>query len=262
MTPIRITALAAALALAAAPVAAAPGIGLAGDRTLVMFDTDTGMVTGMTEAQGVTRLLGLDLRPATGHVIGVTAEHAIVEIDPATGATTEISRMQTMLPLMDGQPVIVDFNPAADRLRFMTGTTNHRVNVDTGEVIVDGSLGYVAGDANAGAAPMIGAAAYINSFGRPEGTAMFNIDTGLSAFVQQTAPNDGTLATIGALGVTLEGPVGLDVATTAGGENTVWIAALGGLHRIDLASGMVTDSLMLEGLGDVVLRDITILPAM
>jgi hypothetical protein len=109
---------------------------------------------------------------------------------------------------------------------------------------------------------MIGAAAYINSYGRPDGTAMFNIDTALSAFVQQTAPNDGTLATIGALGVTLDGPVGLDVATTAMGDNTVWIAAMGGIHTIDLTTGMVTESWMLEGLDDVVLRDITILTAM
>ena len=262
MTMFRTTALAAALGLIAGPLAAEPGVGLAGDRTLVMFDTDTGMVTGMMTAEGVDRLLGIDLRPATGQLIGVTADHAIVEIDPATGATTEISRMQTMLPLMDGQPVIVDFNPAADRLRFMTGTTNHRVNVDTGEVIVDGSLAWAEGDANAGTAPMIGAAAYINSYGRPDGTAMFNIDTALSAFVQQTAPNDGTLATIGALGVTLDGPVGLDVATTAMGDNTVWIAAMGGIHTIDLTTGMVTESWMLEGLDDVVLRDITILTAM
>lgn len=262
MTQIRTTTLASVLALLAAPAFAAPGVGLAGDRTLVMFDTDTAMVTGMMEADGVERLLGIDLRPATGQLIGVTADHVIVEIDPETGATTEISTMDTMLPLMDDQPVVVDFNPAADRLRFMTGTTNHRVNVDTGEVTVDGSLAFVEDDDNAGADPMIGAAAYINSFGQPESTAMYNIDTSLSAFVQQTAPNDGTLATIGDLGVMLDGPIGLDVATTEDGTNTIWIAAMGGIHTIDMDTGAVTESWTLEGLDDVMMRDLTIMPAM
>ena len=49
----------------------------------------------------------------------------------ATGAATALSTMNTALP-MSGMPVIVDFNPMADKLRLMTGTTNHRVDVDTG----------------------------------------------------------------------------------------------------------------------------------
>lgn len=43
-----------------------------------------------------------------------------------------------MLPL-DG-PVAMDFNPMADKLRLMSGTTNHRINTDTGETTVDGAL--------------------------------------------------------------------------------------------------------------------------
>jgi len=243
------------------PAFAAPAIGLTGDRTLTLFDTDRAVLDGMPDVQIEGRLPGIDWRPATGQLTGVTDAQQIVEIDPVTGAVTMISTMDTMLPLMDEMPVIVDFNPMADRLRFMTGATNHRVNVDTGEVTVDGSLAYVAEDANAGADPMIAAAACINSYGTPEGTAMYNIDAGPSAFVQQTAPNDGTLATIGDLGVMLSGPVGLDVATTADGENTVWIAALGGIHTIDLASGAVTESRMIEGL-EAGLRDLTVMPAM
>jgi hypothetical protein len=251
----------AALLLTAAPAAAQTALGLSGDRTLVMIDPATAAVTGTVEAQVEGRLLGIDWRPATGQVIGVTEGHAIVAIDPMTGAAIELSRMATMLPVREGQPVVVDFNPAADRLRFMTGTANHRVNVDTGEVTVDGSLAYLQGDASAEADPMIGAAAYINSYGKPETTAMFNIDTGLSALVQQAPPNDGTLATIGALGVMLEGPVGFDVATDAGGTNTAWLAAGGALHTVDLGTGRVLESWTLTG-ADTALRDLTVLPAM
>jgi hypothetical protein len=140
----------------------------------------------------------------------------------------------------------------------MSGTANHRVHPDTGEATVDGMLAYLPDDANAKAEPMIAASAYINSFGKPEATAMYNIDAGLSALVQQAPPNDGTLKTIGALGVTLDGPVGFDVATTVDGTNTAWLAANGGIHTVDLATGAVTASWMLTGTPGP-LRDIAVL---
>lgn len=251
---------AALFAATALPAAAETAIALTGDRTLLTIDTTTATVTAKVEVQGVTRLLGIDLRPGNGRLYGVTDAQTIVEIDPATGTVTMGATMATPLPLAD-TPVVVDFNPAADRLRYMTGTTNHRVHPDTGEVTVDGTLAYVAEDMHAGKAPDIAAAAYTNSYGKPEKTAMFNIDATVSGLIQQTAPNDGTLAAIGKLGVTLAGPVGFDVATTADGTNTAWLAANGGLHTVDLATGAVTASWMLTGT-DQPIRDLTILPAM
>lgn len=236
-------------------------LGLTGDRTLVMIDTATGAVTGSVEAQGVTRLHGIDYRPGNSTIIGVTDTQVIVTIDPATGATTEIAKMNTMLTVAEGAAVIVDVNPAADRLRFMSGTTNHRVNMETGEVTVDGALNFDPADANAAATPMVVAVAYTNSYGKPEKTAMYDIDAGLNALLQQTAPNDGVLATIGSLGVTLEGPVAMDVATTADGTNTAYVAALGGLHMLDLATGTVSGTMEITSTTDPV-RDLTILPAM
>ena len=256
----RLLTTAALFAATALPAAAETAVALSGDRTLVWIDTSTAALTGKVEVQGVDRLLGIDFRPGDKTVVGVTADHKIVVIDHMTGATTEKATMNTMLPSVDG-PVVVDFNPAADRLRFMTGTTNPRVNPDTGEVTVDGSLAYVAEDMHAGEAPNIVAAAYTNSYGKPEKTAMFNIDATIAGLIQQTAPNDGTLSAIGKLGVALEGPVAFDVATTADGTNTAWLAANGGLHTVDLATGALTGSWMLTG-ADEPIRDLTILPAM
>lgn len=246
---------------AASPGLAQTALGLSGDKTLVMIDPATATVTGTVEAQDVTRLIGIDWRPGTSELIGVTDTQAIVSIDPATGATKMLSQMDTMLTIAEGAAVIVDVNPAADKLRFMSGTTNHRVDMASGAVTVDGAIAFDAADANTGKAPMIGAVAYTNSFGKPEKTAMFDIDTGMSALIQQTKPNDGVLATIGALGATLEGPIGFDVATTAEGVNTAWLAANGGLHTVDLVSGKITASWPLQG-ADAPLRDLTILPAM
>jgi hypothetical protein len=249
-----------ALLAGAGAATAAPALGLTGDRTLVMFDTETATVSGTMDAAGVDRLLGVDLRPATGQIIGVTADHAIVEIDRDTGAATEIARMDVMLPLVDGQPVVVDFNPMADKLRFMTGVTNHRVDVDTGAVTVDGSLAFEEADMHAGEAPMIVAAAYINSFGKPEATAMYDIDATIVALIRQTSPNDGTLAAIGKLGIEPADSYAFDVATDAQGANTAWLAAGTMLYKVSLETGAVEDGAEIAGL-DAPLRDFTILTA-
>ncbi|MFN7224854.1 MAG: DUF4394 domain-containing protein [Paracoccaceae bacterium] len=257
----RILALLLATTATAAPAIAQTAIGLTGDRTLVMIDTATAAVTGTVEVQGVARLHGIDYRPGTMTVIGVTDDQAIVTIDPMTGATTPLSTMAIKIDIAASTPVIVDVNPAADRLRFMSGSTNHRINMDTGEVTVDGVLHWDLADANAAGGLMVAATAYTNSYGKPEKTAMFNIDASLFALLQQTAPNDGTNKTIGTLGVVLDGPVALDVGTNADGTNTAWLVANGGLHTVDLSTGALTGSWAITGT-DQVLRDITILPSM
>lgn len=236
-------------------------LGLAGDRTLLRIDTATATVTHQMEAQGVTRLHGIDYRPGSGTIIGLTDSLAIVEIDPATGTTTELAKLATPLTLAEGAPVIVDVNPAADKLRVISGTANYRIDMASGAVTTDIALTFDPADANAAARPMVVAVAYSNSFGKPEKTAMYDIDAGLNALLQQTKPNEGVLATIGALGVTLEGPVALDIATTADGTNTAWVAAMGGLHLLDLGTGAVSGSQPITG-SDQPLRDLTILPAM
>lgn len=237
---------------------ASMAVGLAGDRTLVMIDLDTAQVTGMQDADYDGRILGIDYRPSTGEVIAVTDGFVIVNIDPETGMWSEVARMDMPLNIADGMPVIVDVNPAADALRFMSGTTNHRVNFMSGAVMVDGDLSFT--DETEGM-PMVGGTAYSNSFGEPDSTMMFNIDTGSASLLQQVAPNDGDNITIGATGAMFDGPIAFDIATSAEGENTAWLVAGGMFHQVDLATGMVSDSMEIDGL-DVVLRDVTVFHAM
>lgn len=251
----------AALALSLSAAAAAPAIGLAGDRTLVMFDTESLEVSGMIEVEGVTRLHGIDMRPANNTLVGVTDDNRIVTIDPATGAATELSTMDTELPAGDAQ-VVVDFNPVPDRMRLMTGTTNHRVNVDTGEVTVDGELVFESGDANEAATPMVVAAAYTNSFGQPEETAMFDIDAGLGALLAQISPNDGILATVGELGIAEPGAMmAFDIQATEALENTAWLVTGNMLYTVDLETGAATEVGAIAG-AEAEIRDITVMPAM
>ena len=241
----------------ALPVAADTAIGLAGERTLAVIDLSTGQVTGMTEIGYEGRLHGIDYRPATESLIGVTDEFAVVEIDPQTGEWSLIVQMDTEMEIAEDAAVIVDINPAADALRFMSGTTNHRVNLSSGAVMVDGDLAFTDGTEGA---PMVAGTAYSNSFGTPESTAMYNIDTERAALLRQTAPNDGDNSVIGALGVMFDGPIAFDIVTDAEGMNTAWLSANGALHTISLEDGSITESWEIEGL-DVTLRDLTVMSA-
>ncbi len=249
-----------ALAASAGFAVAAPVLGLTGDKTLVIFDTQKPSVTKSMEVTGVEKLVGIDFRPGNKTVVGVTSDHRIVTIDLETGAATEVAKMDKTLTLSDA-PVVVDFNPAADRLRFMTGTTNHRVHPDTGAVTVDGSLAYEDGDMHKGETPNIVAAAYTNSIGKPEKTAMYNIDATIGALIQQTKPNDGTLKSIGKLGLK-ETPASyaFDIHGEEGGKNTAFLAAGNMLYTVNLDTGAATEIGAIAG-ADGRIRDIAILPA-
>lgn len=236
---------------------ATTAVGLAGDRTLVSIDLETAQVIGMQDIDYDGRILGIDFRPATGEIIAVTDEFAVVNVDPQTGEWSIVTTMDTPLEYGEDDVVIVDINPVPDALRFMSGTTNHRVNLGSGAVTVDGSLSFTDGTEGM---PMVGGTAYANSFGQPDSTMMFNIDTALASLLQQTAPNDGDNVVIGETGAMFDGPVAFDIATTADGENTAWLVANGAFHTVDLSSGMVTESWQIEAL-DVVLRDVTVFHA-
>lgn len=249
------------LVASAAAAFAAPVLGLTGDKTLVMFDTAKPEVTKTMEVTGVDKLVGIDFRPGNKTVIGVTPEHAIVSINLETGAATEVAKMDKMLTMTEA-PVVVDFNPMADRLRFMTGTTNHRVHPDTGAVTVDGVLAFEEGDMHKGETPNIVAAAYTNSIGKPEKTAMYNIDATIGALIQQTKPNDGTLKAIGKLGIKeMPATYAFDIQGEEGGKNTAYLAANKMLYTVNLETGAATEVGPITGVENEV-RDIAILPAM
>ena len=215
---------------------AAPAVGLTNGNTLVMFDTETRAVSGTIDVTGIDGLAGIDVRPADKMLYGVTFSGDVVTIDTASGEATVKSKLSEQLPSYEG--AIVDFNPVADRLRLMgTDGTNHRVNVDDGMVTVDGSLAFEAGDMHEGETPMIVAASYTNSLGTPEATKMFDIDATIVALIQQTAPNDGTLAAIGELGVEGGSTYGFDIASTEDWVNTAYLVIDNVLHAVDLETG-------------------------
>lgn len=125
--------------------------------------------------------------------------------------------------------------------------------------MVDGAVHFDAGSEHAAMTPMVAGTAYSNSHGRPDSTAMFNIDGAMTALLRQTAPNDGTNVVIGPLGAEVAMPLAFDITTDANGLNTAWLAQGGMLHTISLDTGMVTGSWAIEGLDGMALRDMTVM---
>lgn len=235
---------------------AATAVALVDGNSLVTFDTETRAVASTVEITGVDGVAGIDQRPADMMLYGVTNAGEVVTIDVASGAATVKSTLSEKLPSYDG--AIVDFNPMADRLRLMgTDGTNHRVNVDDGSVTVDGSLAFDTADMHAGEAPAIVAAAYTNSFGKPEATAMYDIDATIVALIQQVSPNDGTLAAVGKLGIDGGSNYAFDIHATEDLTNTAYLVVDNALYTVDLETGAAASVGEIEGV-DGTITDIAV----
>jgi hypothetical protein len=169
--------------------------------------------------------------------------------------------MDTMLTIT-GAPVVVDFNPMADRLRFMTGTTNHRVHLDTGAVTVDDVLTFEDGDMQAKR----------NAQYRCGGLHQLYRQAGRDRDVQyrrpyrrvdpRAKPNNGALKAIGKLG-TGETPAtyAFDIRGEEDGKNAAYLVANKTLYTVNLETGAATEVGIVTGVENDV-RDIDIFPAM
>ncbi|MES2884543.1 MAG: DUF4394 domain-containing protein [Pseudomonadota bacterium] len=224
-------------------------IGLTNANRIVSFSRATpgtfrtsAAITGLNSGEAVT---AIDSRPLDGLVYGLTNRSRIVTIDPVTGAATVKSTLardatDTTAPTfstLSGAVFGIDFNPVVDRLRIVSDTgQNLRANVDTGAVIADSNL-------NPGT-PAIIDPAYTFNFNGSTGTGLFVIDASTDTLLMQTPPNDGTLVSVGALGVNAGALGGFEII----GSNVDAFAALnvaggaanGSLYAIDLRSGAAT----------------------
>ena len=208
-------------------------LGLVDGKSIVTIDPATRKVVGSVDVKGAGMLIGVDVRPADGMLYGVTSDGTIVTIDAKSGQATMKSKMSEMLK--PGVVATVDFNPVADRLRVMgSDGSSLRVNVDDGKATVDGAHKYKDGDANAGKAPKIVAGAYTNAWKGTQATALYNIDMATNSLVMQAPPNDGVLNTVGALGLTLSGPVAFNIVASQPDRNEAWLVPAGRSTRSTL----------------------------
>ena len=233
-----ILAASAAVIISVAAVQAAEVAALSGDNTISIVNTSSKSVTKTWKIQGVSgKVLGIDVRPADGKLYGLTAGGQLVVIDHMSGKATPGSMLSQKVAL--GPRPVVDFNPAADRLRVIGADGQSlRINVDDGATTVDKPLNYDTADANNGKKPMVAAGAYTNSVKGAKSTELFHVDGGTGALVLQSPPNDGVLKTRGVVGgVANLGDAVMDIDNEAEGKNTAYLIAGGTLYTIDLATG-------------------------
>jgi hypothetical protein len=234
-----------ALAAGMASAQAANLVGLTADGKLVSIDTAT-MTAATPVAVSGDKLVGIDMRPADGKLYGVAANGQIVTVDPRSGATTKVSMISEKVTL--GDRPVVDFNPAADRLRVIASDgVSLRINVETGATIVDKPLSFDPADASKDKKPAVVAGAYTNSMAGAKATELFHIDGATGAWVLQSPPNDGILKTRGAVGIANLADAVVDIATE-GEKNTAWMIAGGTLYTIDIASGKATSVGAIKGM--------------
>lgn len=213
--------------------------------------------TPITGVQGGETVLGIDFRPATGRLFALGSTGRIYMVNVATGAATLVGTFTT--PLL-GTNFGFDFNPVPDRIRITSDLEqNLRANPNDGTNVVDGTLAYAAGDVNVGANPNIVASGYTNSFAGTTSTTLYNIDSNLDILTTQNPPNNGTLNTVGTLGVDTTGEAGFDIGK---GNNTA-LAALqvtGGTSSALYSVNLMTGSAAIIGPigGGAVVRDIAI----
>ncbi len=190
------------------------------------------------------QIVGLDVRPANKQLVALGSTSRLYRIDAATGAATQIGSA-AFSPGSSGASFGFDFNPTVDRIRVTSDARqNLRLHPDTGATAaVDGQLSYASGDAAAASAPRIVASAYTNSVAGATTTQLFGLDAGRDALVLQNPPNNGTLGTIGSLGIDIGDTTGFDISAVDGvayASAQVGQSGSSQLYTVSLATGATT----------------------
>ncbi len=212
---------------------------------LLSFDSATpGTTTPVVAVSGLQAgegLVGIDFRPANGLLYGIGTTSTIYSINTASGLATATG--PSFVPALSGTSFGVDFNPTVDRIRLTSDTgQNLRLNPLNGAIAaIDTPLAFAAGDVNQNARPNVVASAYTNNVSGALTTTLYGIDSLLDILVIQNPPNNGTLNTVGSLGVNTSPVAGFDVS---GADGTAFASlTVGGvaqLYTINLATGGTT----------------------
>jgi uncharacterized surface protein with fasciclin (FAS1) repeats len=182
--------------------------GLTDAPELVTFDAaDPATITASVPITGVARgtsLLAIDIRPANGQLVAVSDASVLYTIDPATGVASAIG--PAIDPPIADPGFGFDLDPATDSIRIAVATgQNLSVDPATGAAAALGDLAYEQGDTNAAAMPRVVAAAYSPA------ADLFVVDVATGSLARQAPPDQGTLTTVGPLGVDVTDGASLDI---------------------------------------------------
>jgi len=215
---------------------------------LARFDSATpgtvpqlGLVTGLGAGESV---VALDFRPSNGKLYALSKDAAsagrLYSVDRTTGAATLVGTLAADPADIDnpyttlaGTKFGINFNPISDRLRVVSNVgMNIRVSPNNGLVITDPAI-------NPGTANIVGVA-YINSYAGAASTTLYDIDSSSDSLLIQNPPNNGSLTTVGALGVDFTDIAGFDIVTLGAdnyGYATLTVGGTVGLYSINLSTG-------------------------
>jgi hypothetical protein len=239
-------------------------VGLAGDRTLVSFDTkkaDRGRALG--EVKGLDRadqdLVGIDHRVQDGKLYGVGRGGGVYAIDTRSLQATKFVQLTVAL---DGTSFGVDFNPAANALRIVSDKgQNLRQPFAPGPngaipaTATDMPLTLVAPPAGPVPGTGVTGVAYTNNdLDAATSTTLFDLGTETDQVLIQAPANAGILSATGKAGVDLQGDTGFDIYSTVRQDstraNTAYAVNAGRLYQVDLLTGRFTEAGRIGG-GDV-----------
>jgi hypothetical protein len=238
-------------AFAISNASAATIYGVSTTNQLVRFDSATpgtvttiGAISGLQAAENV---VAIDFRPANGQLYALGSTSRLYTVNTVTGAAMAVGTAGGFA--LTGVDFGFDFNPTVDRIRVVSNTgQNLRLNPDTGVLAAaDAAL-------NPGT-PSVSAAAYTNNFAGATTTVLYDIDTATDTLFIQNPPNNGTLVSVGALGVDANGVNGFDIASIGGmAFASLNVGGTSRLYTINLANGAATQvapiggGLMLRGI--------------
>lgn len=224
------------------------------DAALPVLVNGSARITGVPEGD---KLIGIDVRPATGTLYALSARGQLYTVEPRSGQATAVG-----VPVaLAGTAVGFDFNPTVDRIRIVTDSgQNLRLVPDTGALAAtDGTLAYADTDPAAGKVPSGSAAGYTNSVAGATSTLLYVLDTAQDTLTTQgsapgvspvVSPNTGRLFTVGKLKLRIRAVNGFDIKGAAAGGafdprdyRAIAAVQLDGrpgvsfLARVDLATG-------------------------
>jgi Domain of unknown function (DUF4394)/Calx-beta domain len=201
-------------------------------------------ITGLKTGE---KVLGIDVRPATGQLYGLGSGSRLYLINPQTGAATQVGSDGSFT--LSGNEFGFDFNPVPDRIRVTSDTgQNLRLNPNDGTLsgtdnplaydTNTGSAGTDTADVNAGVTPSVVGSGYSNPDNDPAtGTSLYGIDSNTDTLFIQNPPNNGTLLTVGPLGVDVSSRVGFDITPANVAFLASSSAGTNGFYSVNLSTG-------------------------
>lgn len=247
MKPITLlSSIAVALVSTASIVQAETIFGLSTANSIFSFDSATpGTVSPVIPITGIVTgsIVDIDFSPVAQSLYGIASNGDLYRINSLSGVATLSIGVGLQIPANTiTAPTVMDFNPAADRIRIFQGTGNFRLTGDAatfdsvqtaGTVSTDGTFAGVAG-AN------LVAAAYTNNFNGTTGTTLFSLDTTTDALIlHSVAPQFSTIATVGALGVNIGTGVGFDISALQAAISG-YVSDGDNFYTINLGTGALT----------------------